>query len=77
MDASVVNEIVKKIKILPGDLQHQVLVFVDALQAQVSSPGGVSGELLLKFAGTISANDLKAMHEAIEAGCERVDGSEW
>ena len=77
MDASVVNEIVKKIKILPNDLQRQVLSFVDALQTQASSSSGVSGELLLKFAGMISANDLNAMHEAIEAGCEQVDGSEW
>ena len=67
----------KKIKILPNDLQRQVLVFVDTLQTQASSRRGVSGKLLLKFAGTISANDLRGMGEAIEAGCERVDSSEW
>ena len=76
MDASVVNEIVKNIKILPSDLQRQALGFVDTLQTQTTSTRGVPGELLLKFSGTISANDLKVMQEAIETGCERVDSSD-
>jgi hypothetical protein len=75
MDTPILNEITKKIRTLPDNLQRQVLIFVDALQ--VSSMRGVPGKSLLEFAGTISQDDLSAMRQAIEAGCEQVDGSEW
>jgi hypothetical protein len=75
MNTPVLNEIVKKIKTLPDNLQRQVLIFVDALQ--VSSQRGTPGKLLLDFAGTISAGDLMLMEQAIESGCEQVDDSEW
>lgn len=71
MDAFLLDEITKKIKTLPDNLQRQVLIFVDALQ--VSSTCGVPGQSLLKFAGTISAEDLTLMQQAIEAGCEQVN----
>ena len=51
MEASVLSEIVKKIKALPDNLQRQVLIFVDALQ--ISSTRGISSKSLLEFAGTI------------------------
>lgn len=35
------------------------------------------GRDLLKFVGSIPADDLKRMSEAIEEGCERVDLNEW
>jgi hypothetical protein len=75
MDKSILNEITNKIKTLPDNLQRQVLIFVDALQ--VSSMCGTPGKLLLEFAGTISSEDLSIMGQAIESGCEQVDGSEW
>ena len=75
MDTPIFNEITKKIKTLPDNLQRQVLIFVDALQ--VSSMRGAPGKSLLEFAGTISLDDLSLMGEAIESGCEKVDGSEW
>jgi len=75
MDTPIFNEITKKIKQLPDNLQRQVLIFVDALQ--VSSTRGTPGKLLLEFAGTISPDDLSLMGQAIESGCEQVDGSEW
>jgi hypothetical protein len=75
MDSPILNEITKKIKTLPDNLQRQVLIFVDALQ--VSSTRGVRGGLLLEFAGTISPDDLLLMGQAIESGCEQVNGSEW
>jgi len=75
MDTPILNEITKKIKSLPDNLQRQVLIFVDALQ--VSSLRGVSGKSLLEFAGIISQDDLSVMGQAIESGCEQVDGSEW
>ena len=38
---------------------------------------GAPGKLLLEFADTISPDDLSLMRQAIESGCEQVDGSEW
>jgi len=75
MDTLLISEIAKKIKTLPDNLQRQVMIFVDSLQ--ISSMSGVSGKLLLDFAGSISLEDLSLMEKAIESGCEKVDGSEW
>ena len=75
MDTPILNEITKKIMALPDNLQRQVLIFVDALR--VSSMRGTPGKLLLEFADTISPDDLSLMRQAIESGCEQVDGSEW
>lgn len=35
------------------------------------------GKDLLKFVGSIPADDLKRMSDAIEEGCERIDLNEW
>ncbi len=75
MDTFILDEITKKVKSLPENLQRQVLIFVDALQ--VSSVRGVSGRMLSEFAGSISQDDLSMMNQAIESGCEQIDGSEW
>jgi hypothetical protein len=75
MDTPVFNEITKKIKLLPENLQRQVLIFVDALQA--SSKRGAPGKLLLEFSGVITPDDLTLMRQVIESGCEQVDDSEW
>ena len=75
MDTPILNELTKKIKTLPDNLQRQVLIFVDALQ--VSSLRGTPGKSLLEFAGTISPDDLSLIKQAIESACEQVDGSEW
>ncbi len=72
---TVVNEIVRKLKTLPDHLQRQVLLFVDALQT--SAIRGTPGQQLLKFAGTISNEDLAIMQQAIYQGCEQVDADEW
>ena len=75
MDTLVLDEIVKKIKSLPDNLQRQVLIFVDALHT--SSMRGTPGRQLLEFAGTIPLDDLEIMKQTIEAGTEQVDESEW
>ncbi len=74
MDTPVVDEIVRKLKTLPNNLQRQVLLFVDALK--VSSERGRTGNQLLKFAGAIPSDDLAIMQQAIEQGCEQVDPDE-
>ncbi len=72
---TVVDEILRKLKTLPDHLQRQVLLFVDALQT--SAIRGTPGQQLLKFAGTISVEDLAIIRRAIDQGCEQVDTDEW
>jgi len=40
-------------------------------------PKGVPGKQLLRFAGAIQKDDLQAITQTIEAGCERIDLNEW
>jgi hypothetical protein len=69
MDTPIVDKVIKQLRILPQELQWRVLEFTRAL-AQ-STPHGVPGRELLRFAGTISPEDAELMREAIEEGCER------
>lgn len=75
MDISIVEKVVKQLKSLPQELQWRVLEFTRALS--VSTPQGVAGAQLLRFAGTIPMADVKIMRETIEQGCEQVDANEW
>jgi hypothetical protein len=60
---------------LDADQQQRVLDFARALA--ITSPRGVPGKTLLPFAGTIPADDLQAMTQAIEEGCEQLDERDW
>lgn len=75
MDISIVEKVVEQLKALPQELQWRVLEFTRALS--VSTPHGVSGVQLLRFAGTIPLDDVNIMRQAIEQGCEQVDVNEW
>jgi hypothetical protein len=75
MDTSIVEKVIEQLKELPRELQWRVLEFTRALA--ISTPRGISGAQLLKFAGTIPLDDVKIMSEAIEQGCEQVDVDEW
>ena len=66
------ENIVNQIDRLPYDLQLRVLDFAASL-----SPKGVEGKALLRFKGTISANDLRQISKAIDEDCEKADISEW
>jgi len=60
---------------LPAEQQHQVLEFACSL---VKAKGhGVHGRDLLRFAGSIEAEDLIAIKKAIHEGCEKVNLNEW
>ena len=73
MTATHIKEnLVNQIDRLPYDLQLRVLDFIASL-----SPKGVKGESLLRFKGTISANDLRQISKAIDEGCEKADINEW
>ena len=75
MDISIVEKVVEQLKALPQELQWRVLEFTRALA--VSTPHGVSGVQLLRFAGAIALDDVNIMRQAIEQGCEQVDVNEW
>ena len=74
MDISIVEKVVEQLKSLPQELQRRVLEFTRALA--VSTPHGVAGVQLLRFAGTIPMDDVKVMRETIEQGCEQLDANE-
>ena len=69
------TEICAYVHQLPIEQQCHVLELVRALAA--AQVRGVPGQALLRFAGTIDAHDLATMAQAIEDGCERVDGGDW
>jgi hypothetical protein len=71
MNTLVVDKVVEQLKTLPHELQWRVLEFTRALA--ISVPHGVSGQQLLRFAGTIPLDDLQLMRQIIEQGCEQVD----
>ena len=69
------TEIREQLAQLPLEQRRQVVEFARALvTARVR---GVPGQTLLQFAGTIDAEDLAAMTQAIEEGCEQVQSDEW
>lgn len=75
MDNNIIPEVVDHIKHLPHNLQRQVLNYVKELKKIHETE--VHGEHLLRFAGSISAEDLKIMSDVIEKDCEQVDLNEW
>ena len=69
------QEILEQIDLLPAELQRRVLAFAQSLA--VSSPKGVPGRELQRFAGILSHDEARVWMKAIKAGCERVDLNEW
>jgi hypothetical protein len=75
MDDSDITKVVERMQLLPSELQHLVLDFVQTLQ--VATPQGVPGRQLLQFAGAIPTDDLSRMHQAVITACEQVTLNEW
>lgn len=75
IDSPLAEELLKQFNQLPLESQKKVLEFARALNT--TAPKGTPGKDLLKFAGTIDQDSLKAMEEAIEYDCERVDTNGW
>jgi hypothetical protein len=69
------TEICEYLHQLPLEQQRHVLEFVRALVT--AHVRGVPGQALLRFAGTIDASDLATIAQAIEDGCEQVNGEDW
>ncbi|MEA5499009.1 hypothetical protein VB834_10115 [Limnoraphis robusta Tam1] len=75
MSISIIDEVIEQLKAMPQHLQWRVLEFARTLvNLEVQ---GTPGQQLLRFAGSIPADDLQLMREAIEQDCEQVDINEW
>ncbi|MEH1910235.1 MAG: hypothetical protein V7L05_28425 [Nostoc sp.] len=74
MDTSILDQVIEQLKVMPQDLQSQVLEFARALAG--STIQGVPGQQLLRFAGSIPTDDIQLIREAIEQDCEQVDTNE-
>ena len=75
MNTPIVDKVIEQLKTIPQELQWRVLEFTRALA--LSTPHGIPGQQLIRFAGTIPLDDVRLMREAIEQGCERIDTNEW
>ena len=75
MNTPIIDKVIEQLKALPHELQWRVLEFTRALT--LSTPRGVPGRQLLRFAGTVSSDDAQLMREAIEQGCVQIDTNEW
>ncbi|MCI0447293.1 hypothetical protein L0152_29300 [bacterium] len=69
---STYKEILDAIAVLDAEDQQKVLDYARGLTKQPSPPNA-----LLRFAGSISKEDLQRMSNAITEGCETVDVDEW
>jgi hypothetical protein len=76
MDTLIADKVIDQLKYLPDEAQQQVLEFARSLALSLT-PRGISGKDLLRFAGTISPEDLKIMSEVIEQDCEQINANEW
>jgi hypothetical protein len=68
------TEIFKNISLLSQDQKNKVLAYIKSL---VTQPKGSSNKELLQFAGIFNPKDIQEMTDAIEAGCENIDKTEW
>jgi len=67
------DEIIEQVEGLEEPQQRKVLDFARGLR----TAKGTSGSDLLRFAGSIAPADLKAISQAIQEGCEKVEPNGW
>lgn len=75
IDVNLKKELLAQVDRLPSELQRRVVDYAARLARSGSI--GTPGSGLLRFVGTIAAEDAKAMMDAVESGCERVDRDAW
>ena len=74
MDQQVEQELRKQLAQLSVDKQRRVVEFARRLASEEETTEGGG---LLRFAGSIPADDLAAMAKVIEEGCEQTNPDEW
>ncbi len=75
LDPRVHDELIRQLEALPLEQQRQVVEFARHLTA--SSPRGVPGAELLRFANTLPADQADELSRAVDQGCGRVDTDGW
>ena len=75
MNTAIADEVVEYLKVLPQHLQQRVLNIVRGLAK--TSIKGTPGIKLIRFTGSIPAEDLQLMYDAIQQDCERIDIDGW
>jgi hypothetical protein len=73
---TIVEEVVKKLEMLPPAEQHRVLGFVEGLSA-AHQPSVKPPRLMLAYAGSMEPAYAEQYLAIIEEGCEQVDLDEW
>ncbi len=73
-DSDIHSRLTNEMSRLSYEQQAEVFHFARTLSEKRAA---VPGKSLLRFAGTISEEDCRAMEAAIDEGCERIDGDEW
>lgn len=68
------QQIIERVEKLNTDDQRKVLEFLQNIESDIE---GVPGTSLLRFVGSIPADDLDKMQQAIEEDCDKVDWDEW
>jgi len=74
LDSTTQNDLLREVAQLPPPLQRKVVEYAHSLTE--SAPRGISGDKLLRFAGTLSEEEAKEMMEAVK-DCRRIDPNEW
>lgn len=76
VDSAIHAELMKALEQLSQPQQNTVLNFARLLSTS-PTPKGTKGVDLLKFAGTLPAEDAEEMRAAIEEEFERIDPNDW
>jgi hypothetical protein len=72
------NKVMAKLEQLSESQQEKfVQEMLEKLESLTSLPKGVKGEILNRYAGIISQDDLQLMSQAILEGCEVINENEW
>ena len=69
------DQLLEQFDKLSPEQQRRLVEFAQSLAT--TRPRGVPGRELLSFAGTIDADDLRRMADAIDNDCEQIDLHEW
>lgn len=75
MDERVEQELREQLSQLSADKQQRVVEFARRLASEGETIA--DGRGLLRFAGSITSDDLAVMAKVIDEGCEQTNPDEW
>jgi hypothetical protein len=75
MASTISQHVLTQLDRLPIEQQRKVLDFTRGLGSKTLK--GIPGSRLLRFSGVITPDDARAMSDAIQDECEKVNTDEW